>query len=378
MNPNSRQSTGSASATGLVGVADLGDQEARAPDRQQQAGDGARHGEEQALGQELPDQPAVRRAEGQTRRQLVAPRRGARQQQVGDVGAGDEQHQRRRSRPAPAAARGSAGAARTGRSRPAPAGAARRGSAAPASRPASRAASPRGSAAARRAAPLSTASIDWSGWRRSMMLSHHVDRPSSALCRPPGRTRSIVPIGAATSNVRPTVGPRKRAGTTPTIVNGTPLTASERPTTPGSRWKRRSQKRSLMTSVGPSGPPPRRSSSGRQQAAERRADAERLEEAAAHHQRFDRIGLAAVREVESFVGPGERAGDAPGHPIPQRFPDRVGQAAAVEDDQLAGTLDRQRPQQQRVDEREDGGVGADAESHRQQRRDHAGPGSCAG
>ena len=76
-----------------------------------------------------------------------------------------------------------------------------------------------------------------------MMLSHHVERPSSWLCGPPGFTRSTVPIGTATSKVRPTDGPRKRAGTTPTIVKGTPLIVSVRPTTRGIAPKRRCQKR---------------------------------------------------------------------------------------------------------------------------------------
>ena len=49
--------------------------------------------EHQALGQQLPDQPAASRAERAAHRELAAPRRAARQQQAGDIGARDEQHE---------------------------------------------------------------------------------------------------------------------------------------------------------------------------------------------------------------------------------------------------------------------------------------------
>ena len=51
----------------------------------------AGHGEQQALGQQLARETAARRAQGQARAELVAARVRAREQQVGDVGAGDEQ-----------------------------------------------------------------------------------------------------------------------------------------------------------------------------------------------------------------------------------------------------------------------------------------------
>jgi hypothetical protein len=49
-------------------------------------------GEEDALGEELPDDAAAARAEGDADGDLAPARGGAREQQVGDVGAGDEQH----------------------------------------------------------------------------------------------------------------------------------------------------------------------------------------------------------------------------------------------------------------------------------------------
>ena len=47
----------------------------------------------QRLGEQLPGEPQPRRAKRQANAQLVAPRDGARQQQVGDIGAGNQQHE---------------------------------------------------------------------------------------------------------------------------------------------------------------------------------------------------------------------------------------------------------------------------------------------
>ena len=49
-------------------------------------------GEQQALGQHLPRQPPPAGADGRAHRQLALPADGARQQQVGDVDAGHQQH----------------------------------------------------------------------------------------------------------------------------------------------------------------------------------------------------------------------------------------------------------------------------------------------
>ena len=55
--------------------------------------DAAGEREQQALDQQLPDDAPARRAHRVAHRHLARPRRRARQQQVGDVGAGDEQHE---------------------------------------------------------------------------------------------------------------------------------------------------------------------------------------------------------------------------------------------------------------------------------------------
>ena len=85
--PSTRQSNAAACPVGARGSSCLSpipdDDAERAADRREQ----------QALGQQLPDQPPARRAERQPDRHLFLPGRRARQQQVRDVGADDQQHQ---------------------------------------------------------------------------------------------------------------------------------------------------------------------------------------------------------------------------------------------------------------------------------------------
>ena len=68
-------------------------QQLLAPRRDENAERAADRREQQALGQQLADQPPARRAERQPDRDLLLPRRRTRQQQVGDVRAHDQQHQ---------------------------------------------------------------------------------------------------------------------------------------------------------------------------------------------------------------------------------------------------------------------------------------------
>ena len=68
-------------------------QHARRADRHHEADHAARDGEQDALDERLCDDLPARRADRQPQRRLAAPRRRAREQQVGDVGAGDQQHQ---------------------------------------------------------------------------------------------------------------------------------------------------------------------------------------------------------------------------------------------------------------------------------------------
>jgi hypothetical protein len=72
------------------------------------------------------------------------------------------------------------------------------------------------------------------------MLSHPLERPSSL--EAPPYNNSSVPIGMATSNVRPTSTPKNCGGVTPMIVNGTRSTVSVRPIASAAPSKRRCQK----------------------------------------------------------------------------------------------------------------------------------------
>ena len=69
------------------------DQQLAQPDRQHQARAAAHERQHQALGQHLAHQPSASRAKRQSNRDLLLPARRARQQQVGDVCARDEEHQ---------------------------------------------------------------------------------------------------------------------------------------------------------------------------------------------------------------------------------------------------------------------------------------------
>ena len=61
--------------------------------REREPDEPAAHREAQAFGQQLPNQAAATRAERQAHRHLAVPRRGARQQQVPEIRARDEQHE---------------------------------------------------------------------------------------------------------------------------------------------------------------------------------------------------------------------------------------------------------------------------------------------
>jgi hypothetical protein len=65
-----------------------------APLRNDQSGDAAGQREHQALDQKLAREPAAPGAERGADRQLFLPGRDARQHEIGDVGAGDQQHER--------------------------------------------------------------------------------------------------------------------------------------------------------------------------------------------------------------------------------------------------------------------------------------------
>ena len=158
----------------------LAHEELAAPARDQQPERGADRRQQEAFRQQLTHQPPPRRAERQAHAPLVTPRGRARQQQVGDVGARDQQHERdhdhdRHERLLVAAAelRVAGAGGDTQRERllqvlPRHPSASSR-----------RAASHRGSAAAARGAPPFAASIDWPGLSRTITVSHHLERWSS-------------------------------------------------------------------------------------------------------------------------------------------------------------------------------------------------------
>ena len=62
------------------------------PSRQQKPASAADQGQQEALREQLPDHPAARGAETEADRDLPLTGGGARQEQVGQVRAGDEQH----------------------------------------------------------------------------------------------------------------------------------------------------------------------------------------------------------------------------------------------------------------------------------------------
>ena len=63
------------------------------PRRQDDPDDACGEGEQRALREQLPDEPPTSRAERAPDRHLPASRSGAREQEIGRVGAGDQQHQ---------------------------------------------------------------------------------------------------------------------------------------------------------------------------------------------------------------------------------------------------------------------------------------------
>ena len=78
-----------------VGRGERRDQERHAPPGEHQADGAAGDGEEQRFGQHQPRQPGPAGAERHAQGQLALPRHAASDQQVGDVGAGDQQHAER-------------------------------------------------------------------------------------------------------------------------------------------------------------------------------------------------------------------------------------------------------------------------------------------
>ena len=70
-----------------------GEEGIESPGGQDDSGDSRGEREQRAFCKQLPDEPPASGAERASNRHLTAARGGAGQQQVGPVGAGDQQHQ---------------------------------------------------------------------------------------------------------------------------------------------------------------------------------------------------------------------------------------------------------------------------------------------
>ena len=173
--------------------------------------------EQQALDQQLARDPEARGAEREAQRQLVTAARGARQHQVGDVGAGNQQDDRDHRHDDPE--RLLVARAKPGRS----CGCRNKGQTLVQVlvehrlRPSF---GERGFPNLRlnRAQRQGGLFDGLPGFSLAMIDSTQVERASSQLAGP--CTIACVPSGTATSNERPWLGPRNDGGVTPTIVNG--------------------------------------------------------------------------------------------------------------------------------------------------------------
>ena len=214
------------------------------------------------------------------------------------------------------------------------------------------------------------------------MLSHQFDRRSSADSFP--RMSGSVPIGIATSNVRPTSVPKNSGGVTPTTVKGT-RSMIDRPTdsvcgaaeallpevVTDDRYRTVRSAAAPIVVL-------------RERAAEQRSDAENIEVTAAGPYAVHELGLTSLREVEAGWRGGHRS--FPERlPLTDLFPDGIGkpgsrhQAGGVfraEHDEPLRFAHRKAPHDQAVENREDRGIRAYPErqgEHGHNRDDRSGP-----
>jgi hypothetical protein len=118
----------------------------------------------------------------------------------------------------------------------------------------------------------------------------------------------------------------------------------------------------------------------RVQPARGRAHAEGVEEVAAREQAVHEVRFSGPREIEPCAAPGHRTLCEFPLAIAKLLPDRIGQRILLRPDehlhQSLGRSHGQGPQQQRVEDREHGRGGADAE-HQRQHRDSGNDRRCA-
>ena len=94
VNPSTRQSSERSNETGSVRRRQESDEESTRPAGEGKACRSARHGEYEALRQELPEKSRPARTDGEADRDLPAPSRRSGEEQVGEVRTGYEQHDR--------------------------------------------------------------------------------------------------------------------------------------------------------------------------------------------------------------------------------------------------------------------------------------------
>ena len=192
---------------------------------------------------------------------------------------------------------------------------------------------------------------------RAMMVT---GRPSSP------RSRDACPNGTATSTVRPTSTPEKRGGVTPTMVNGTPSRAqgaTDRVSFPA--------KSALPEAVaddrhGAVGTTAGTVIGSRERPAEQRRNAERLEIRSADPHTRGHLRLTSRRQIEFRGRPRQRPIEMI-HVSPKRVPDGIrvtpnaGHRAVRNQHERARIRHGEMAEQEAVDQRKDGRVGADAE-----------------
>ena len=179
-----------------------------------------------------------------------------------------------------------------------------------------------------------------------------------------------MPMGSATSNRRPTSGPKKSGGMTPTIVNGTRSSVSRRADRVGG-----SAESTLPERVADDGDRPVGAAAAAvvglgERPADERRDAERVEHAGRRPDAVDEFGDAAIRQIEALRVPREDAVEQ----LADRWRSRARSDRSMnrwlarivsQDRELVRRFDRQRAERQAVDQREDRGVRANTEGERQ-------------
>ena len=341
----------------------LRDEQAPPPLRQPDAEGGAHQREPQTFGEELAREAPARGAERVPQRELLAAYRGPRDQEVGHIGARDQQHQPddgedggQRLLVARAPDRASAGR-RLERERI--------GQVAVANTLAQR--------RHRRRADLR---LDGSEKRRRLLRRLPRLQPRHDV-HPP--RRALVKHGRVPANQR--LGPERDRD-----VEGSSDVRTEEPLgrDADDRERRALDRDGLADHVGGAAVAalphrvadhrhrPVRAAAARvvrlsEGATDHRRHAEHVEHVAARIDACRHVGGGTRRQIERFAGPRERVGREHLSPGLEPLPDRIGPRIIREDDQGTGVAHRQRLQREAVEDREERRHAADAQCQRQDR-----------